>query len=317
MAENRILIIRGGAIGDFILTLPVLQALREMFPTAHLEVLGYPRIAALARWGGLADGIRSLEDRPMARFFARRAPLDPSWEDYFGRCGVILSYLFDPDGIFQENIARCSRAQFIQGPHRPADDSGTHASEVLLQPLQRLAVFGADPVPRLTPPARRQGQHPEDLSSLLPWITTGPTLALHPGSGSDTKNWPEPRWRELLQSIASSGENRILLIGGEAEGDRLERLASGVDASRVRVLRSAPLPEVAECLSACTAFLGHDSGISHLAAALGLPVTVLWGPTVERVWRPQGERVRILRHEGGLARIEVPTVLQALRPDGG
>ena len=77
------LVIRGGAIGDFILTLPVLSALREAFPDTHLEVLGYPRLAELATSAGIIDGFRSIEARALAGFFARKGTLDPELTKYF------------------------------------------------------------------------------------------------------------------------------------------------------------------------------------------------------------------------------------------
>ena len=144
-----ILVIRGGAIGDFILTLPVLAALRQRFPEARLEVLGYPHVAQLAALGKLVDAVIPIESRPLAGFFARRGSLDPEMAKNFGRFNLIISYLFDPDEIFRTNVGLCTKAQFIQGPHRPAADSIQHASEVFLKPLERLAIFDADSTPRL------------------------------------------------------------------------------------------------------------------------------------------------------------------------
>jgi heptosyltransferase-2 len=111
--ENKILVIRGGAIGDFILTLPVLSALRQQFPETRLELLGYPHIAQLALAGGLVDAVRSIEARALAGFFAQGGRLDPELADYFSSFALILSYLYDPDGIFQENIARIARTHSL------------------------------------------------------------------------------------------------------------------------------------------------------------------------------------------------------------
>ena len=101
-------------------------------------------------------------------------------------------------------------------------------------------------------------------------------------------------------------------MGGEAEGDRLQRLSVALPASRFQIARSLPLTELARRLSGCVGFIGHDSGISHLAAALGLPALVLWGDTAEAVWRPQGEKVRILRHPEGLPALPVEQVIREL-----
>ena len=89
-ARGKILIIRGGAIGDFILTLPAIAALRRQFPEAHLEVLGYPHIAQLAAAGGLVDRVQSIEARALAGFFARRGILAEDLADYFSEFDIIV-----------------------------------------------------------------------------------------------------------------------------------------------------------------------------------------------------------------------------------
>jgi heptosyltransferase III len=288
---GKILIIRGGAIGDFILTLPVFAALRSHLPKASLHVLGYRHIAQLALAAGLAEDVRPIDARPLAGFFARKGDLAPELQEYFASFAVIVSYLYDPDGIFEANIARCSKAQFIAGPHRPDDRAGLHATEVFLKPLERLAVFDADPLPRLVL------DHPS------------PSLhqfAVHPGSGSERKNWPEHHWAALLDRLIHETDARLLLVGGEAEGERLAT-------ERVDLALRLPLTDLAHRLASCRAFAGHDSGITHLAGALGVPGLVLWGETVRAVWAPRNPGLKILASKDGLAGLQTGEVFAALK----
>src|SRR4051812_22654086 len=95
--RGKILVIRGGAIGDFILTLPAIRALRDNFNEATLDVLGYPKVVELAKAAGLIHGCRSIESRAFAGFFARNTQLDKELSDYFASFAVIVSYLYDPD----------------------------------------------------------------------------------------------------------------------------------------------------------------------------------------------------------------------------
>ena len=74
---RRILIIRGGAIGDFILTLPALKALRDACPDAQVEILGYKHIAVLAENRFYAQTVRSIEYGPLSSFFANNSELPP------------------------------------------------------------------------------------------------------------------------------------------------------------------------------------------------------------------------------------------------
>jgi ADP-heptose:LPS heptosyltransferase len=299
--KGRILVIRGGAIGDFILTLPALAALRRHFPQTHLEVLGYPNVASLAKLSGDADEVRSIEARALAGFFARGGTLDLVLCEHFGTFNIVVSYLYDPDRIFEENVARCSKAQFIVGPHRPNEREDIHATNVYLKPLERLAIFGADPAPRiaLSPGAIR---------------SEGKLLAIHPGSGSEKKNWPEEHWEALLRRVAGETPWRVLLIGGEAEGERLQRLATLLPVDRLSIALHQPLPELARRMAVCDAFAGHDSGITHLAAALGLRGVALWGETRPEIWRPRSDRFALLRDPSGLKSIDPGTVFAALSP---
>ena len=296
-ARGKILIIRGGAIGDFILTLPAIAALRQQFPDAHLEVLGYPHIIQLAEAGGLVDRAQSIEARALAGFFARRGELAEDLVEYFSEFDIILSYLYDPDDIFKTNIARCSNAQFIAGPYRPNEAEKVHATKVYLRPLERFAIFDADHLPRL---------------SLKPQPAPLKQIALHPGSGSEKKNWPETRWANLLQNLVHTTDFNLLLMGGEAEGERLQRLAAALPFIRTKVAQSLPLTNLARLIQPSAAFIGHDSGISHLAAALDVPGIVLWGNTAEEIWRPPHERVTIVKNPGGLKLITIEQVMERL-----
>ena len=296
--RGKILIIRGGAIGDFILTLPAIAALRETFPDTHLELLGYPKVAELARAAGIIDAFRSIEARPLARFFARSAKLDDEWSAYFESFNVIISYLYDPDEIFKTNVGRASKAQFIQGQHRPIESEDLHATAVFLKPLEHLAIFDADLCPKLT------RARTESLA--------GRWLAAHPGSGSEKKNWPAEKWRELLVRLITETDSRILLVSGEAEEDRVKRLALTLPAERVRLAENLPLAELAALLTGAHAFLGHDSGITHIAAALGVPTFIIWGPSNERIWRPLNPNAEILNKGVRLENLETNEVFRRI-----
>lgn len=313
MSAGRILVIRGGAIGDFILTLPALRAIRNAFPQAKVEILGYPNIADLACFAGLADAAKAIEAPALAGFFAAEGTLDEDWMEYFGRFDVVLSYLYDPDGIFQNNVRRCLRANpksdadaktltFIQGPHRPDEGGEIHAAEVLLEPLKQLAVFANDDSPQIRIPRRNAADN---------------RLALHPGSGGLSKNWPVECWRQLIAQIQAKTNWNLLLVGGEAERETFQRLEPTLNASRSRLEFCAPLPQLASMLAECGGFIGHDSGISHLAAAVGLPGLVLWGESKETVWRPRSDRFVLVRHEKGLRNLPVGQVFSQLREHFG
>jgi len=293
--SGKILVIRGGALGDFILTLPVLTALRGRFPNKTLEILGYERPASLAVAAGLASRVSALESPHLAGFFARDGTWPARASEYFAGFELIVSYVHDPENVFQANVSYCSAAQFLAGPHRPDDSGKCHATQTLLRPLANLGLCEADPRPRL------------NLSGPVE-PRADKWLAVHPGSGSPRKNWPEAKWAELLQRLAAETCWHCVLIGGEAEGSRCERLAAFLPPHRAYLAQNLPLVELAQRMRSCAAFIGHDSGMSHLAAALDLPGLILWGPSNETVWRPMSDRMRFLRDDCGLDALPVQTV---------
>jgi ADP-heptose:LPS heptosyltransferase len=221
--------------------------------------------------------------------------------DYFSEFDLIVSYLYDPDDVFRTNLALCSPAQFIACPHRPDERILLPAAKVYLKPLERVAIFDADPVPRLPITSGKASRN--CLRNLL---------ALHPGSGSEAKNWPEAKWAELLEKMVNTTRHDFLLVGGEAEGERLQRLSAALPPSRTRVAQSLPLAELASLLGQCDGFIGHDSGISHLAAAVGLPVLLLWADTAQDIWRPPGDNVLVLQDPSGLSQLPVLDVVQTV-----
>lgn len=290
--------IRGGAIGDFILTLPALKLLREAFPAAHLEILGYRHIITLALTSGHADAIRSIEYGALSSFFVRDGELAADLVEYFGSFQQVISYLFDPDRIFATNLKRAGVRHLIVGS--PKINDAEHAARQLARPLEQLALYLDDPAAVLRLPERAQPE-PE-------------TIAIHPGSGSERKNWPLDRFAQVAQRLLAPNELRkILLVAGEADAARLATLREILPNDRLEIAHNLPLPELAVRLQKCGAFLGHDSGISHLAAAAGVPSLLLFGPTDPAVWAPANPHVRVLRARSlTMDGIETDEVLAAL-----
>ncbi len=291
---HRTLVIRGGALGDFLLTLPTLHALRKVSET--LEILAYPQFGSLARDAHLADSFRSIEYGPLAGFFARGATQDPQLRAHLASFDLVISYLFDPDGIFSESLQSAGVKNLVIGPHKPGP--GSHAIDQLTKPLATLGIPTVERAVFL------------DLE-LQPCAT--PLLALHPGSGSLSKNWPSAHWKTLTELLlAEFHDLHIVIVGGEADRLALDALQPLKAHQRVEFLENLPLGALAKRLGTAHAYLGHDSGISHLAATLGIPSLLIFGPTSPALWAPPHPRVEILRApDGDLLQLDVPTVLGA------
>ena len=296
---KRILVIRGGAIGDFVLTLPAVKLLRDAFPDARLEILGYRHIAVLAEKRFYAEGVRSIEYSALAGFFAKGGELDAELARYFEAFDLVISYLFDPDGIFQHNVARCGVEVFIAAS--PKINNREHAVIQLARPLEQLGLALAEPAARLFSSAEDRAF----ASSFLGSASSAP-IAIHPGSGSRSKNWAIINWQSLLTALSG---RELLLVGGEADEQPLGALRTG----SVRRAVNLPLPQLAAVLQRCAVFVGHDSGISHIAAAVDTRCVLLFGPTNPEVWAPANPGVHVIRPAtANLDDIRVEQVLDAI-----
>ncbi len=294
---GKILFIRGGAIGDFILTLPAIELVRSSFPDVEIDILGYESIATLAVEAGLADRVRSIEHASLAPFFAPGAPLEPDLCAFFASFDVVVSYLYDPDGIFQANLERAGVETLLTGPYRMNEAPPfIHSAHQLALPLEQLALFLEDPFVELS-------YGPVEPGAVA-------QVAVHPGSGSPSKNWSLENWAEIVRRLACHHPGlEILVIAGEAEaetapifGGLLEKLGIRHDFARDR-----SLGEIARLLSSARLFLGHDTGIAHLAASTGRPGIAVFGPTNPEIWAPRHPEFSVVQAPAG--------DLSALSPD--
>jgi heptosyltransferase-2 len=305
-----VLVIRGGALGDFIVTLPMMRLLRERWPDAHIEVLGQPRIAELGLNRHYLNGVRSVNHGPLSAFFTPRAVLDPEWMDYIGDFDLVLSYFYDPDGLFLSNLKRCNPVEILTHPPRVPDGFTKPATYYFAQMVEPLGLkLGEDAASDLFP-------LPEDIDAARAFITGLPPrtrlVAIHPGSGGESKNWPVESWAELgRQLVRAVPDVALLLIEGEGEQAR-HLIEAWKDLPHLRA-RWLPLPILAALLRETVLFLGHDSGVTHLAAAAkrDLPIVALFGPTDPTVWAPPRKGVRVLRAAYALSGLPVEEVLAA------
>jgi heptosyltransferase-3 len=301
---GRILVIRGGAIGDFLLTLPALRLLREAFPATTIELLGYRHIQSLATERYYASASRSIEYGPLASFFARGADLPTDLVDYFASFDQIISYLFDPDGIFAANLARCGHTDLLVGSPKFTDD--IHVTYQLARPMEKLALFLDDPAARIFPTNEDRAA----ARALIPWEDGTPAITIHPGSGSLQKNWPPERWASLLGHLADRHPAlHFAILSGESDQIPLRELRPHLPGERIWFVPTLPLPMVGALLQEIPRFMGHDSGISHLAAAAGADCLLLFGPTDPGLWAPLNPGVQVCRAPAGrLPDLSVETV---------
>ena len=296
LGVQSILVVHQGALGDFILALPALETLRKAFPHAKSVIMGYPRILELVEKRYYAEEILSIDQKGMATFFVQDGSLDFNLSQYFKAFDLVVVFGKDGEGTVIGNLRRVSQSRILPINSFPPWDEKVHLTDHLLKQFTRYGFPASESNPRLhlkesdREGARdfweRKGVTPEERSR---------AIILHPGSGSKKKVWPLDRFLNLAHTLQEHFRSKILIVLGPAEGAEVQKAFHGGKPNPFILAKGLTLLQLASVMEGCWFFIGNDSGISHMAAALGLPTIVIFGPTDQRVWSPRGEKTLVVR----------------------
>ena len=264
------------------MNLPALTTLNKLNPNAQFTLIGNVVSLELAREFVPVENVFSIESPPWSRLFYEALP-DLEFDS-------AIVWMKDP------TVAENLRLSGITNVHRAdAFPVWGHAADHLLRTLKL--------------------ERPE-LPDL--WTPENVDVIIHAGSGGSKKIWPY--FTELIERVPNA---RLLLSPspfgrGPGEGHSFDELrpspalrAASPKGRGIRSLENLSLMEVSQYLRRSRAYIGNDTGITHLAAYLGCPTIALFGPTDPRVWGPLGRRARVL-WKSKLEDITVDEVLLAL-----
>jgi ADP-heptose:LPS heptosyltransferase len=297
-----ILVIHQGALGDFILALPTLGVLRKTFPQAKFTFMGYPRILELVEKRFYADEILSIDQKGMASFFVQGGSLDRQLSHFLSTFDIVTVFGKDEKGTFIGNLRRVCRGQILHIHSFPSWVERIHLADHLLREISRFGFFVSERIPKLH--LKESDQH----WGRSFWRKKGlaakekaEVIILHPGSGSKKKMWPLERFLDLVSCLQKYLDSRILIIIGPAEGAEVQKAFEEMEGNRGGaspiLIKGLSLLRLASVMEECRLFIGNDSGISHMAAALGIPTVAVFGPTDPRIWAPRGKRAVVVRTE--------------------
>ncbi len=291
---KHVLIIRSGALGDLILTLPVLAALKKRYDGISIDMMGDPGRLSLLKKCGYVDNVLPVDDRKFTPLYAPGGTPRGTALEGLRSYDAIYSYLPDPDGVFAENLRRFASGPVLTGRTRPSGGCRIHMTRVLMDVLKPL---GADTIDE--PPAIRL-----PLSVATADIQNLPSdrtlVAIHPGSGGLAKCWSAERYAALIERLIDRGYRPVVTFG-PADDTVRRRILPRIPDQDVLFVEDRPLVDLAALYARCHAMIGNDSGMTHLAAAAGTPVIALFGPTDPAVWGPRGKQVRLLWGTGEIA----------------
>jgi len=297
---EKILIIHQGGVGDFILCLPAFKSIRRHYPGLRIELMGYPRILQLVEGRYYIDLGKSIDQGRFSSFYLEDGKLNGPISRYFGGFNRAFLFLKDRDGIFSNNVKRTGVKKVFSISPFPEKGRRVHVIDHMLSSLVSMGIPRGGRIPRIFLLEEDRRVAAAWLSQKGAYEGVGKGLvALHPGSGSRKKLWPIGNFLDLAEKITGDLRFNTILFIGPAErdylGSELERMRSIIPICA----EDLPLIHVASLLDRCRCYIGNDSGITHLAAAVGLPTIALFGPTDPEMWGPRGERVVILRKDLG------------------
>jgi ADP-heptose:LPS heptosyltransferase len=299
----RILCIHQGALGDLILALPAIKALREALQPAELAIMGHPWTLPLFQGHPYADTITDVNRAEMAFLFQEGINLPPSLQAYLG--GFDAAFCFGLSATLAENLQQGGiRSVFLL---HPFPDGGGHVTDHHIRSLTHLGIDAPYSSPRVFL-EEEERKEAEGFFRKKGWEPNG-IIVLHPGAGSRKKAWPPHHFAALGRALARASK-RLLIIQGPADEECVREVLRGLDGVPYLVARDLPLRELAALVSCASCFIGNDSGCSHLAAALGVPTVALFGPTDPQIWAPRGEKAFWIQGDCACAPCERETQLR-------
>lgn len=303
--RRRVIVLKPCCIGDAVMALPAIQNLRAALPDAHIEVWSGDHSRPIFAHHPVVEAVKPMPDIPrahhlprlIARLRAARADtlliLDRS---------RLLEQAAQLSGI--QNVATVTRGQGID----------QHESDCYLEAVGRLGIEIRPQLPELAFSEARQRRAREATARLgRQYVVLHPGGAENPGARMHSKRWPVGNWIEVVNWLVDRDIAPVMSGSAPERSLGLEiaaRSRAGLDGALV-LAGELDLLESAAVAARALAYVGPDTGLSHLAAATGVPTIAIFGPTNPARYAPRGERVTILAPE---ASWQVPDT--DLRKDG-
>lgn len=350
MGARQLVVLHQGAIGDFILSLSVIEAVAGANGADSVTAVASAPSARLAAGRSVIQRCASPERMGLHTLFGPHSEADDALVGLLRDALCVLSFLSAPDQVIHDRLAALApQARVASVDPRPVAETLAQRRHITAQwaaclARQGMAVAGIraarirSGVPSEAQASRRRDAHPRTDR-----LEAGPTgsarlaagltdrvaadadsassgMVIHPGSGGRQKCWPVERFMRVADALAPG---RISWLIGPVERERDPILCEAVErraaATGEMLHRPDRFDEAAVVIAGASLFMGNDAGMTHVAAVLGVPTVAIFGPTDPCVWRPLGEHVRIVATERPgrpMAEVAFERVLDAVTAPG-
>jgi ADP-heptose:LPS heptosyltransferase len=306
---RNILVIDFGQLGDVVLSLPALQAIRRRFPHARVTVVVGQTGAEIVNLSSTADKVVAV-DRvglrdgskivSIVRMFKlvkdlRRADFDFVIDLHSLAETNLLGFLSGaPKRLFSRRPARSLDflSNFHPRPPVEVDHKKRHSIDRYLDVLRPIGIEKVDIEPRI----KSRPQDDAAIESLLRKAKAdagAPLVGLFPGAGHPSRRWPIDKFAQLADYLIRNDKVRVLLFLGPEELSIAKEVRASFPAGTI-VLDKLTIPQLTAAQARLAVFVSNDTGPMHIAAAVGTPVVVLLQQLAPRTYLPRGERHRFI-----------------------
>jgi len=296
-------------IGDAVMCEPALRGLRSLFPDADVTMLAKPAVAELFRAAPELNRVLVYEDR------GAHAGISGKWV----LAGLLRNYSFDLAVLFQNafeaaliawlagipqryGYATDGRVFFLTTPVAvPTGPQSVHQVEYYWNLLKPLGLSGSVPLPALCV----TGEENHALDARLAALGRGSSdilIGINPGSTyGNAKRWLPERFAEVARRLAEQlgrDEGRqvvVAILGAKGEETLGKEIASRINGPSVVLSGSTTIRELMAVVKRCRILITNDTGPMHVAAACGVPVVAVFGPTDSRTTAPYGQEQSVVR----------------------
>jgi len=289
---RRVLVVRLRSIGDTVLATPSLHALRRFLPGARIDVLLEDWVAPLLEGSEDVDRVLTVRRKSQSsRLRVARQLRAEGYDVAYNLHGGSTAALLVRASGARHRVGYADYAYAALHNHTAPPSAKLWGREKTHSAEQQLALLGWTGVPVTDRPAARLAVTDADASAVERRLAEEAKLAkgrpfalIHPAAAFDTKTWAAPNFARVVEHLAARGVASVA-VAGPGEG----RVIDEVRAHSVSPLvgfNDLSLPELTALAARSHVFVGNDSGVAHIAAAVGVPQVVVFGSSNVAHWRP-------------------------------
>ena len=267
---SSLLVIRLSSFGDIVLAEPVARALKHAFPGSHLS------FAVSREYRGLAALFRSVDEvlaysrgGPQPEFSARGRAYDTVIDLQANRRSRRMLAGLKAGRVIRYRRPRLGRFFTVYFP-RLWKGAQPHTIQTYFRTLEPLGITYSGEVPTLVPGGQA-------LSKGRSLVGDGPVIAICPGSSSEHKSWGDERFSKLACLLAR--DYKLMMVGSDRDGPAIQRILRGASGCDINAYVGTDVEVIAALLALCKVTVTNDSGLMHLAGAVGSRPVAIFGPT--------------------------------------